>query len=70
MLLIGSPKNTDDYYKIKDDGLNMFLQLKHHHPRYLYNGNYYYKKTNKLKNDIILYSVQCESEVSRFVESL
>lgn len=70
MLLVCLPKNIDAYYKINDDGLNMFLQLRNYHPKYLYNNSYYYKKTNKLKNDIILYSVQCESEVSRFVESL
>lgn len=70
MLLVYRPKDIDAYYKISDSGLNMFLQLRNYHPKYLYNNCYYYKKTNKLKNDIRLYSIQCESEVSRFVESL
>lgn len=70
MLLVQQPKDIDSYYKINDYGLNMFLQFKHYYPKYFYNNYYYYKKTDKLKNEIKLYSIQCESEVSGFVESL
>lgn len=70
MLLVCPPKNIDAYYKVSDSGLNMFLQLRNYHPKYFYNKCYYYKKTKKLKNDIMLYSIQNESEVSWFVEGL
>lgn len=71
MLILRKPKDVSKYICIDDFGLNLYLQKKDYHPRYYYDGLFYYSIAEQLQQDIELYSIlKKESEVSEFGESL
>lgn len=48
MLLRQKPKDKDKFVIIDDKELNLFLQMKNFHPKYFYDGVFYYNKTKEI----------------------
>ena len=61
MLFRQKPKKLDDLVIVRDGDLNIFLQAKGFHPRYLFERVYYYIKSEQLEKNIQ------EWEVEQFV---
>lgn len=71
MVLIRKPENEDKYKVVKDFHLSLWLQRNGFHPRYMYDGVYYYYKDKEVEDAIKIYkAMQYESEVSEFGEDI